>query len=137
MRQVTSGHLRTAHGMTTDEYRSLGYETQTEDTRARQAKGLTHRIQPGENLGENHPRFKGGHVHKRLGYRYIWVGGKLRTEHRVVMERHLGRTLGRREIVHHRDGDRLNNSIDNLEVMTQSEHMALHWEQGGMSLPPH
>lgn len=49
-----------------------------------------------------------------------------RHEHRVVMEAHLGRKLTRNEIVHHKDGNKKNNAIDNLEVMTQSEHIRLH-----------
>lgn len=49
-----------------------------------------------------------------------------RHEHRVVAEQMLGRPLRRGEIVHHIDGDRHNNSPDNLQVMTQSEHMRLH-----------
>lgn len=36
--------------------------------------------------------------------------------HRVVMEEHVGRLLDRNEIVHHKDGDRQNNDISNLEL---------------------
>lgn len=46
--------------------------------------------------------------------------------HRKVMEKHIGRPLEKKEIVHHIDGDRLNNDIDNLCLMTMSEHAALH-----------
>lgn len=46
--------------------------------------------------------------------------------HRKVMEEHIGRPLEKKEIVHHIDGDRLNNDIDNLCLMTMSEHAALH-----------
>lgn len=46
--------------------------------------------------------------------------------HRRVMEKHIGRPLEKKEIVHHIDGDRLNNDIDNLCLMTASEHTALH-----------
>ena len=33
---------------------------------------------------------------------------------------------GKREVIHHKDFDHDNNSIENLEIMTQSEHMRLH-----------
>lgn len=37
--------------------------------------------------------------------------------HRVIMENHLGRLLGKDEVVHHKDHNKFNNSVDNLEVM--------------------
>lgn len=39
-------------------------------------------------------------------------------EHRYVMSQHLGRPLARNETVHHIDGDRQNNSLDNLQLRT-------------------
>lgn len=57
------------------------------------------------------------------GYRYIRVGGRKVFEHRHVMEQHIGRPLDPTEVVHHKDGDRLNNSIENLELLpSQSAH---------------
>ena len=47
-------------------------------------------------------------------------------EHRYVMEVHLGRALAKNEIVHHIDGDKLNNDIDNLQLMTRSERTQLY-----------
>jgi hypothetical protein len=49
-----------------------------------------------------------------------------RHEHRVIMEKHLGRSLRSDEIVHHIDGDKTNNDISNLIIMSQSEHAKLH-----------
>jgi DNA-directed RNA polymerase subunit RPC12/RpoP len=46
--------------------------------------------------------------------------------HRIVMENKLNRILDHSEIVHHIDGNGHNNSIGNLRVMTQSEHVKLH-----------
>ena len=37
-------------------------------------------------------------------------------EHRLVMEDDLGRLLDRDEVVHHKDGDKQNNHIDNLQL---------------------
>lgn len=47
-------------------------------------------------------------------------------EHRVVMENHLGRLLNADEVVHHIDGNKKNNSIDNLQLFTREEHAKLH-----------
>ena len=39
---------------------------------------------------------------------------------------HLGRKLSSDEVVHHIDGDKLNNSWENLEVVSRSEHAREH-----------
>ena len=61
-----------------------------------------------------------------MEYRAIKVGGKKVNEHRYVMEKHLGRSLRRDEVVHHKDGDKQNNDIQNLEVLSLSEHSRMH-----------
>jgi HNH endonuclease len=60
------------------------------------------------------------------GHRYTWRNGKRIAEHRATMEDHLGHPLSRGEIVHHIDGDPLNNNIENLMVMTRADHLILH-----------
>ena len=47
-------------------------------------------------------------------------------EHRLLMGEHLGRPLREDEQVHHRDGDRGNNDISNLQVVSQAEHTEIH-----------
>ena len=47
-------------------------------------------------------------------------------EHRLVVEKNIGRYLLEDEVVHHIDGNTLNNSLDNLQLMSFVEHCRLH-----------
>jgi hypothetical protein len=49
-----------------------------------------------------------------------------RHEHRVVMEEALGRPLRPGEVVHHIDGNHLNNAPENLRVMSPGDHLREH-----------
>lgn len=49
--------------------------------------------------------------------------------HRVIMENHINRLLLPNEVVHHRDKNRYNNDISNLELLTKEEHNHLHSEE--------
>ena len=69
------------------------------------------------NSGKNHSRYKGGKITDANGYVKVRCGRKYIQEHRVVMEASIGRKLQKWETVHHKDGDRLNNRIENLELM--------------------
>lgn len=48
-------------------------------------------------------------------------------EHRLVMERKLGRPLKSNEIVHHKDRNVRNNNLSNLVLTTRAKHAAHHW----------
>lgn len=69
---------------------------------------------------QNHPRTK--------GYKTVRGG---RHEHRVVAEQKIGRPLKPGEVVHHIDGNKMNNSPENLMVLANTaEHNKLHPEKG-------
>lgn len=79
--------------------------------------------------GEDSPAWKGGSFisnRKENQYRYIYVDGKHYREHILVMEQHIGRKLNKGEVVHHVDGDGLNNNLDNLVLMTKDIHDTFH-----------
>jgi hypothetical protein len=65
-------------------------------------------------IGKNYPYRNGGYTHIR--------------EHQYVMELHLERRLKKGEIVHHIDGDKKNNNLDNLFLTSVEEHNKLHAE---------
>ena len=65
-------------------------------------------------IGKDYPYRKGGYRHIR--------------EHIFVMECHLGRGLKRGEIVHHIDGNKKNNKLENLFLTSVAEHNKLHAE---------
>lgn len=90
-----------------------------------------------DSNGSNNPNWRGGIRYDRgrkmwysPGHPYAQLVGKKKTpyvfEYRLVVEKSLGRYLLSTEIVHHIDNDHTNNNIDNLQVMTQSEHIKVH-----------
>jgi len=84
----------------------------------------------GPRSGDGHPNWKGG-IRTIKGYRYVYVPDHpcahkdhIVAEHRLVMEKKLGRFLLPHEIVHHIDGNRTNNDPDNLIVFqSNAEHL--------------
>lgn len=53
--------------------------------------------------------------------------------HRIIMENHLGRLLNTNEVVHHKDKNKFNNDVKNLEVMDVHTHARLHAKENPAS----
>ena len=79
--------------------------------------------------GKNHPYYKGGNI-SPYGYKRVYVNKKCVQEHRYIMEKNIGRLLKTTEIIHHINGDKLDNKIINLQIVSRSEHKKLHPEIG-------
>ena len=92
------------------------------------------------NTGSKHPHWKGGRIIGE-GYVFIWLPKddffhsmcdhhNYVAEHRLVMARHIGRTLHTWEIVHHKHtkypsgsvDDKQDNRIENLQLVTDERH---------------
>jgi hypothetical protein len=89
-------------------------------------------------MKKNNPGFKRGNkwgeanrnpiegYMEKSGYWNVCRSGKKIRKHRLVMETHLGRRLTFDEVVHHKNHDKLDNRLENLELLTRSEHNRLH-----------
>lgn len=84
--------------------------------------------------GERTSRWKGGRYRHKDGYILVLVPGHpfkdrhgYMLEHRLVVETSLGRYLSKDEHIHHINGVKDDNRIENLQVMSNSEHLKLEW----------
>jgi hypothetical protein len=90
--------------------------------------------------GKNSPLWRGGVRVDKDGYILVHnPDHPLRDrsnyvrEHRLAMEKHIGRLLNKQEIVHHVNGIRKDNRIENLVLHSgHSDHQKKHYSSGGL-----
>jgi hypothetical protein len=124
--------------------RKLSPETRQKMSEARKGRKLTQEWKENISKGrtgkhfeqlarENNPRWKGGRWTRKDGYVFVLSPGHPHAnengyvrEHILVMTKHLGRALNPGEVVHHVNGDRGDNHLENLVVMTRAGHASEH-----------
>ena len=73
-----------------------------------------------------------GEVLQKNGYVSVSIGNKRYYKHRLVMEEHLGRKLKSGEEVHHKNGVRTDNRIENLLLLDSFSHRSNHAKNNGL-----
>lgn len=123
-------HLSVTVGAVIRQLKKYGYKTR--------GLGISHKLahykHENSYIMQAAPNWKEGKKVTQAGYfmvllhpkdPFIKMAAKSRyvMEHRLVMAKHLGRCLEKWEIVHHRDANKKNNNIENLELLpNHKEH---------------
>ncbi len=62
----------------------------------------------------------------KKGYRVLLINGKPMLEHRHIFRVMRGMKIPQGYQIHHRDLNKLNNNIDNLQLVTPKQHKQIH-----------
>lgn len=96
--------------------------------RCRSCQNKNHALTQGEEIGRRvvgangYVSIKVARGKSRYSAEVSGRYGNYHTEHRYVMENHLGRPLEKSEHIHHLDGNKQNNDLSNLMLLTSSQH---------------
>jgi transposase len=112
-----------------------GLRSKEGDFKSRAIKKSLRKKYPSGRTGRKASNWQGGR-REVSGYIYVYApdhpyaNNKAVAEHRLVMEKKIGRHLTPDEVVHHLDGNRKNNDPDNLVLYKRGQHVSKHWENG-------
>lgn len=90
----------------------------------------------GQTAGSKNHRWNGGKTYDGYGYEKILKPNHPMADskgyaytHRYLMSKKLNRIIKKNEIVHHINGDKLDNKIENLELLTRKQHKSIHMKE--------
>lgn len=102
----------------------LGFCKCGNDISIRSKRGYLKRFCKGHNMiGDSHPKWKDGKAIDSLGYNRI--AGKYTHIH--IYQNHFKCCILPWCVIHHRDGNKQNNEISNLQITTRSNHRRIHF----------
>ena len=104
----------------------------SKDKALQRYKTKGHYLKHKDQTGEKNPAWKGGQVTTYQGYlnttrpKDDLFKHMYKPQHRIIYEQHYNCCLLSTTIIHHKNENRKDNRIENLEALTRSQHISLH-----------